>query len=1405
MRRIWLAVAVPGAATLLAACTDEVKDVNRVQPHYFDKALLKGEWYYRQTIVDVPPDVGIGFVGLEGKVEKVGFEFYGDTLFARRTHEGVRGLDEDETAPGAQFQGDVVLTVDGVEHFDIIREFNRSTGAQSNVLTEDTSLKPWYERQYFRADWSSAGSVGQFTDFANMLKTGSKGTYWARETEVDNPDHFQADLEDGTINFTTSYTLTDGGYTCFMEYGFYRSSTNTRNSCGLGEVKVRHSFVRIDPDDAAQFEPRSYLDREFIRDDKGQIIQYLTVSVPKADGSPDYFDVECTDEVLDKLGGRYSRNDCRPLTHNQMGRFGFFRTERYDVNRRVPNGHDELRNFYANHHKIWEQVYEWDTEKDENGQTVTKRDAQGKPQIKRDAQGEPVVIPVKDRKVRPIVYYLNVNFPEDLKATMKQVAADWNKVFVNAISAAKGITPAQLKAEMDGQDVYQIHDNTCTRAGIEAYLERVPEMADVVDGVAKVAEADSAALKDNAHNILSGNLEPICSALTAESRNRGLEKFTYQQVGDARWNFAYWVNEDQPSGPLGFGPSGPDAESGRIISGNAYIYGAAVDGYARDSLDLVRFLNGEIGEDYQEITSGQTILDWLNLRDKSVADQALTVPAELRKELANRFAADAQAAPERFRAANGKVDLSKMSKDMVTRAELRAADDPEFAQMGAADPMELMKQRLRDNPELRSRMLPRPVLNLLYKLFQWNPAEHENEEMPEDLLEAAIDVAANPGAIAEHMQKRAAFYMERNITLPEFYDDAVIGKALSLKGRDPQEAYKIIREEIFRGVMLHEIGHTLGMTHNFRASHDALNYFDEFWDIQQNFQTDAERDEQLQPEFRYTSIMDYGARFNSDVHGLGKYDQAAIKFAYTGLLEEFEDDVEVPGRLDLHLEYDDFQKIPDLLGGNAANITHRKDVAVDAVIDDVRKGIRANGEKFAADPNTSPSEFWRDRTVPYYYCIDWFNGRDPKCRTWDEGPTHEEAVRSAIQRYWNYYFFNSWRRGRDDYQFYFGFFSRMGRLLPYLNYPYKYYSFFQQYENRDGSKLDVAEDLLRAAMISTDFVMQVLGTPEPGWYCRANTGSITEQITYVPYWAFGANLDYFNNEACGRLNMPLGQGRDMYIDLSDDYDTKWEYMGTFFEKQNFIIPMLNAGTIFVRPPVNASGELDLRFGYYDKFKDRLLNLTDDLLQAGLGQFGHRSYQWSVTTNPDTNERTFGFPSFFDFSTLDDRLAEDAPAEAADDRVEVWTNTPFDLMRYWLFVAGQLNSRPGDKKLDFYEYIAVQERGSGDDRDIAEGTTVATFENPKTGQIFVAPQTGDGLSVAYRVLRVAKAAANDWNSAKRALDAAQADLDENPESAAAANAVSDAQGELESADQSLEFYLSIIDDMRLLRSVMDLGK
>src|SRR5262249_39327751 len=95
---------------------------------------------------------------------------------------------------------------------------------------------------------------------------------------------------------------------------------------------------------------------------------------------------------------------------------------------------------------------------------------------------------------------------------------------------------------------------------------------------------------------------------------------------------------------------------------------------------------------------------------------------------------------------------------------------------------------------------------------------------------------------------------------------------------------------IFRGLTDHEVGHTMGLRHNFAASTDALNYDDEYWRVRTDPtipQDKWESDHSLS-ELAYASVMDYGARFNSDIRGLGKDDTAAIRFGYGQLIDLIE-------------------------------------------------------------------------------------------------------------------------------------------------------------------------------------------------------------------------------------------------------------------------------------------------------------------------------------------------------------------------------------------------------------------------------------------------------------------------------------------------------------------------------------
>lgn len=63
-----------------------------------------------------------------------------------------------------------------------------------------------------------------------------------------------------------------------------------------------------------------------------------------------------------------------------------------------------------------------------------------------------------------------------------------------------------------------------------------------------------------------------------------------------------------------------------------------------------------------------------------------------------------------------------------------------------------------------------------------------------------------------------------NLWLRDYTDPAVMGLALQAaqEGISGEQLYQFLTQGIFRAVMLHEIGHTVGFRHNFGGSADSL-------------------------------------------------------------------------------------------------------------------------------------------------------------------------------------------------------------------------------------------------------------------------------------------------------------------------------------------------------------------------------------------------------------------------------------------------------------------------------------------------------------------------------------------------------------------------------------------------------
>ena len=64
------------------------------------------------------------------------------------------------------------------------------------------------------------------------------------------------------------------------------------------------------------------------------------------------------------------------------------------------------------------------------------------------------------------------------------------------------------------------------------------------------------------------------------------------------------------------------------------------------------------------------------------------------------------------------------------------------------------------------------------------------------------------------------------------------------------EIYGAVRTRIYTAVLAHEVGHSIGLMHNFGASDDALNYFPEYWEIRSQDGTWSSRGRQRRRDHR---------------------------------------------------------------------------------------------------------------------------------------------------------------------------------------------------------------------------------------------------------------------------------------------------------------------------------------------------------------------------------------------------------------------------------------------------------------------------------------------------------------------------------------------------------------------------
>jgi hypothetical protein len=1173
---------------MLAACAQDVGDIDRTQPNAIKKSEITGDWYYQRTVVDVPASNGFTFVGNtdHAGMTKIEWDIQENYLYARRQTEFIENAGGKDEA-GEDYKGEVVAAYRITSHFDIQRQYNSSTGEQTNVIAENRSDQAWQQREYMRVDWA----VNMVTNYDLDFERASiePVPYYVQEQTdpetgevIPNPDAPVFDYE-GTDEDTRELAYFDitnkiharAGTIYFPGYGeiplcYLRGQEFTE--CGSGEYAIRNSFKRIDPDH-----------------------EYLP----------------------------------RPYKGKQTEVFGYFTTDRltYDDQQGVRRQNAKR---FLNRHNMWKDWF--------------------------DDEGN--LLPIDQRGLRPIVYHVNRDMPDKLKPISQKVADQWNSVYNDVVEA-------------------------------QGYPLGADERTFILCQNNPIQEGDPAACG-----------EPGSSP----------------RIGDIRYSFMAYVPKFMDYGLLGLGPSNNDPETGEIISGMAYVYHWNNTAAYRTQ-EMVELLNGT--KDSQSFIDGVDLSPWVDEVSATNAatatntrTHALQENESFVKNIANSW--DGELSP-------------------ITPAELRLQE-----QVGAGAVIEERLDRLyQTSPLNASDYAPQGKLNQLQGTYiedmlvddqVLTGTGHQPNTPIKDIDMDAASVLR--GGLASHAKElaelRQEFAAQRNMYLPEMADDALMGLARELKDADPDEVYDIIYESIYTAVMAHEVGHSLGLMHNFAGSEDVVNYFDEYWKIRDDGNVgprlnDPITEDEINAKLydnAYSSIMDYAGRYTIDGRGVGKYDRAAILFAYANKVEVFKDRAgmseqnltdwserrgEILNFTNFGPEAVHYTEFYNTMGSKLYEESNRQLVDIGSI-----DGLNANGGQNldSEDDAEYPTIDWSSITidgeefsrVPYIYCSHNNYNLSDSCLTRDFGADSYERMKNMLDDLDTWYISRAFTRGR------------IGQSN---------FSYVNSYYNRTFDRIKSWHDLygLYAELLPTIYpastVEGFLTDPVSGW--GGKSWAVKNGFNYLVQTLLMPNVGQYEQRQMvdGTELLTTPQRRiDEELDITQAryYSTSWgdgsrecgymwyecmHHVGFYLDKVMAIEALTDTRTNFV---ARATPE-DIRqweIGYSTTFYDQILEVNEAILSKNYEKVG-----------PYLEGGELKFPDYAgDLGTSNNRVVD--------------PYATFTIQLYWQ-VLGQARF-PNSYDHSFLEHSRIWVKGMGTAPDL-DTTSVSSFKDPWTGYVYETASMG----------------------------------------------------------------------------------
>ena len=1401
----WMVALVVLSATLglgVGGCAQDVGDIDRTQPDKVEKSIFESdrEWYYRQTVIDTTPqgrsstgvDSSGGFergtqkpvwTGMSGAVKRIVWDIEKDVLYARTTVAPVEGLtDEIEDESEASEKG-VVAAFPIESHFDVQRKYNAQTGEPTNVIVENRSDRPWYEREYMRVDWSrnlvsTTGTFGFGVGGMSPKDAAEHARSIPQESDESSPDRTR--LEDDYVDTVTEYVFNPDMYACMAAFG-----SDSTFRCEGVTAKVRHSFQKVPKEET--YEPMQFRDDVPITE-KGSTDPIETA---RTIHNGEFVEAKCTDAIVEKNRRELQRERdeaCTDASFDLYDRFGFLRmnSAEWSEARRT---YDSGRNQYVSRRNIWETAY--------------------------DDDGEP--LPLADREPEPIVFHMNVGFPRDMMEAAELVEQEWDEAFLEAVRLAKEYDSTDRVVEdlkQAGHELGQmfvIRKNGCHPGPIDAWLRdhgaersadsRAPR--EIVEGY--LEGASSTERVDQLWELPVEERRRMCAELTMATSDRSEETaFRWQRYGDLRYSFFSWVDDFNTLGWLGVVYGSKDPKTGEMMAASANIAARRLGPIANSIADRVQYLNGDLP--FEDIKDGDHVRRQLEEEQKQ---QALGPADAFSPEESGPLLSATQNGSHPDLVDSTDEELGKRAADLgVPPAEIHREANRVMEANAKADTVDGRALEWLQRPEVKERFMSRPMFRKAVEASAVETGGAQAADNSDALHQAYLNLAA-PSLRQKQTEKTQRMLRKNHVM------SAKAGRRLSesialmmgasehFEGMSRQKLVDYARRLVFYSTMVHEVGHAVGLDHNFAASMDPLNYQKAFWRLErlkygcQGVDAPECEDGELDDEETLTgtqklaeavlgadapdyisqaqqksgSIMDY-MPVMADTSGLGRYDQAAINFAYARHLERWKSEVELPKQFRTALRRTHYERLPALFGdpdsAHAGSCTGgitdecmrrgidtilegREWISIDDAKQNYRRRIAQNTERVVE--NSGDAEL--NRTVDYDFCTNGREGRYLGCEVHDWGANQVEMLSYQFDRYRLYQPFSRYR-GSDigaQNQVVNRHAGSLVRTLSRADTPFRYYSFYRNLDYNVGA---FTEDLEAAARMGLNFYAEVMSTPEPSRYCKYEEGDLSAEHDFagqgrdvVGSWVpSDVYLRDRSMDQCDEsFRVERGPGQFFDYNWSDEYNYRVNRVGTYIDK------LVASGRMF---------QLDANLAFSQFITDRrATNITywteypDALYRMVHGAFlGDYSDYGGGVVDPNTpDQRYVPFRLVETFDSEGSSPREGGGSPMPEDVERIYDPTSFDIRMRLLVGALASYSSWQDKQVDFDEYLVVaataQERQNLPDGLPEEAKT--SFVHPTSRRKYVAVRAADGKSITYDLVEWAGELKAQLESARRIGD------------------------------------------------------